>query len=84
MTNKATSESMETLHGALAKVLTDAIENGTKVLDKDGEVVTLPATAPLLNVARQFLKDNGIEADAAKNPATLKLAEVLPFAGNQD
>jgi hypothetical protein len=49
----ASKESLETLHSAIATKLTDAIEKmdaGEKGL------------AALLNVARQFVKDNGIEA----------------------
>jgi len=36
------------------------------------------ATASELNVARQFLKDNGIEA-ISENSQVLSLADVVPF-----
>jgi hypothetical protein len=59
---------LEDIHDALAATLLQRVRNGE-------------ATAADLNVARQFLKDNGVEVT---NPAVLKplgvaLTDVLPF-----
>jgi hypothetical protein len=63
---KATSTTLEELHGELARQLAAKIKSGE-------------ATAADLNVARQFLKDNGI--DAVRQPANPldDLAKTLPF-----
>lgn len=59
-------ETLEALHTGLAKDLLAKIESGE-------------ATAADLSVARQFLKDNGIDSLAfAESPLT-NLATVLPF-----
>lgn len=77
-------EAMEALHVALATVLTDAVKNGVKEVTKDGEVVTVTAPAAVLNAARQFLKDNGIETVLTPGTPTADLAASLPFAGSED
>jgi len=67
----AKKEALEALHGALAKSLAEKIKNGE-------------ATAADLSVARQFLKDNGIDA-VPRSPSPLAdLANALPFAGERD
>ena len=48
--SKATEEVMDLLHGALAKKFADLLKGDE------------PPTAAELNVIRQFLKDNGINA----------------------
>ena len=69
--SKATTEALNALHGALAKSLADKIAKGE-------------ATAADLAVARQFLKDNGIDAiPRGNNDALSKLRDVLPFATPQ-
>lgn len=69
--SKATKEALDALHGQLAKALADKIKDGT-------------ATAADLAVARQFLKDNGIDALAKGNDTGLdKLRAALPFATPQ-
>lgn len=65
-TGKASREALETLHGELAKQLATRI--------KDGE-----ATAADFSVARQFLKDNGIESISTPSNPLGKLASQLPF-----
>lgn len=57
--NKADEKELAGLHGQLAKVLKDAISKDY-VDPNTGE--ELPPPAAILNVARQFLKDNKIEA----------------------
>lgn len=73
--SKATEDSLNSLHGALAEVLMEAI----KAKDEDGKV-----NASVLSVARQFLKDNGVEALPDKNPGLKSLAESLPFPSPDD
>lgn len=64
--SKASTDSLNELHGAIAEALKRRIASGE-------------ATAADLNVARQFLKDNGIEALPGTNKAVQDLAAVLPF-----
>ena len=65
--SKATESALGDLHGLLAQVLAEKLESGE-------------ATAADLAQARQFLKDNNIEA-SKENPAMDRLskASVLPF-----
>ena len=64
----ASKESLETLHSVIALKLADAIEK----MDADTK-----GLAAVLNVARQFCKDNGIEAIPAPGSPTGKLADKL-------
>lgn len=68
MTDKktASTEELELLHAALVKNLRDKIAKGE-------------ATAADLNVARQMLKDNGIDAVPTKGSPLDELRESLPF-----
>lgn len=74
----ASKDSLEALHTAIADKLTESIESmepGDKGL------------AALLNVARQFCKDNGIEAVAAPGSPMGGLAGKLaefPFDPTED
>lgn len=54
------------IHEELAKTLLDRILSGE-------------ATSQDLNVARQLLRDNGIDATPRKGGALLNLAQSLPF-----
>ena len=76
----ADSDKLGTLHDMLATVLTDAIKQGVPIKDEaTGEIIKAPAPAAILNVARQFLKDNNIDCKATPtNPIGL-LSEALPF-----
>jgi hypothetical protein len=56
------------------KELHNAIANELLVRIKSGEAA--PAD---LSVARQFLKDNGIDANTGQSEPLLNLAKVLPF-----
>ena len=68
---KASAEVMEMLHGILASALADKIKDGT-------------ATAADLSVARQFLKDNGIDGIANEANPLGPLAAQLPFQSEDD
>ncbi|WP_266156784.1 hypothetical protein [Dyella silvatica] len=69
----ASSESLNRLHDAIADKLTEAIEQ-TPIGER--------GLAAILNVARQFVKDNGIEAVPAAGSSIGKLNDklsVYPF-----
>lgn len=81
MTNKADEESLVSLHGKLAEVLKDALAADYK--DEQGK--PLPPPAAILNVARQFLKDNKIEvAVAPKGTPMGDLSDLPVFEENND
>ena len=65
------SKLLEELHNETAKTLLDRIKAGE-------------ATAADLSVARQFLKDNGIDSVAFKDSPVSNLAAVLPFENPED
>lgn len=81
---KATSDSLGNLHDLLATTLATAIKEGTPIYNDAGEKIgNAPAGAAILNVARQFLKDNNIDcAPEAANPIGLLKEAALPFADN--
>ncbi|WP_142850673.1 hypothetical protein [Telmatospirillum sp. J64-1] len=66
MTKKADEALMEELHGAVARELLRRIKEGT-------------ATAADINVARQFLKDNNVNADDPQDSPLGALVSNLPF-----
>jgi hypothetical protein len=81
----SSKEALESLHKALAETLATAITEGIPMKDDDTGVITkAPAPAALLSVARQFLKDNGIEALAVPGTPVHKLSASLPFTGEDD
>jgi len=47
-------------------------------------VLSGEATAAELNVARQFLKDNGIDATAQASEPLLNLAKIMPFDPDEE
>tara|TARA_R100000808_G_scaffold13906_2_gene33327 strand:- start:19291 stop:19509 length:219 start_codon:yes stop_codon:yes gene_type:complete len=59
------------LHEAIAKELLSRINSGE-------------ASSGELNVARQFLRDNGIDANTTQSKPLLNLTKVLPFDPEQD
>jgi hypothetical protein len=78
---KAEEQQLGELHGTLANVLKDAITR--PYADKDtGE--SIPPPAALLNVARQFLKDNKIEAIAVEGSPLASLADLPEFDEDQN
>lgn len=62
---KATEDLLASLHGALADTMKDKLESGD-------------VTASDLNVIRQFLKDNGINADGTTSEKLKSLSDELP------
>jgi len=59
-------ELLEKIHGALAQELLNKVLSGE-------------ASATELNVARQFLKDNGIDCAPGASSPMLHLAKIMPF-----
>lgn len=68
---KASIPELDSLHGVVARELIKKIKSGEY-------------TAADLNVARQFLKDNGVEQPAVAGGAIHDLAATLPFAGSDN
>jgi hypothetical protein len=68
---KAAQEQLENLHGTLAEVLAAKIKSGD-------------VTAADLSVARQFLKDNGIDAIPTGSNPIGDLAKIVPFQTNNE
>lgn len=67
------------LHAALAGVLLDAVK--TELVDENGNKV--PPPAAILNVARQFLKDNNVDAVPVQGSPLKGLADALPFPASE-
>lgn len=74
--NKADEKALGSLHGQLAEVLKEAI---TKDYFDPQSGEKLPPPAAILNVARQFLKDNKIESIAAQGSPLHDLADLPIF-----
>jgi hypothetical protein len=69
--SKATEDQLDALHGELAAQLASKIRSGE-------------ATAADMAVARQFLKDNGIQSLPTPKSPLGELADSLPFADPDD
>jgi hypothetical protein len=72
--SKASEKVLANLHARLAEVLTEAL--GPQV-DENG--IPIPPNPAMLNVARQFLKDNKIEGIPAKGTPLGNLTELPVF-----
>lgn len=76
----ASDKELGDLHGVLAQILAQEIQKEN--IDKDGNKVR---SAAILNVARQFLKDNGIESVGRENENIKELEKVfMPFDQIED
>lgn len=86
------STPLQDLHSQLANVLISALNNGEVEVDKEtGAKALVPASPAMLNVARQFLKDNDIKAMVVPESPLDKLgkavsrhANTLPFEGSDE
>lgn len=78
MSKRASEDFLGALHNKLAEILTEEISK--TVVDKDGNVVR---PAAVLNVARQFLKDNNITSTLDNKPMK-DLVEALPSFDDED
>lgn len=72
MSNRATEVILGSLHEELARILKEEINK--TIVDKDGNIVR---PAAILNVARQYLKDNNITATVDNKPMR-ELVDSLP------
>lgn len=73
--SKAKENELSDLHKQLAEKLKTLLTQ--QYFDKDGNEI--PCPAQVLNVARQFLKDNHIECDLSKMPDNYLKPSDLPF-----
>ncbi len=73
--SKADEKALGSLHGKLAEVLTEALSQDFT----DPETGLSMPPAAILNVARQFLKDNKIEAIAATGSPLGALSDLPVF-----
>lgn len=83
----ATEEALGALHELTARTLAQIIKEGVPIVNREtGEIEGYaPAPAPYIAAAIKFLKDNQIEALAAKGSALRDLSDALPdFSGEED
>jgi hypothetical protein len=80
----ASKEIMAALHEALAAEFVDLLKNGVTCYDKDGNAYQRKANASELNVIRQMLKDNGIEAELTNSKPLQSVVAGLPFEGEAE
>jgi hypothetical protein len=79
-TNQSTSEEdLQELHGQLGRTLRNIIVGGEVVVDKEGLPVALTPSPAMLNVVRQYLKDNNVNAKPGTNKDINHLIDDLPF-----
>jgi hypothetical protein len=68
----ATQDKVGRVHELIANELIDQMEDGTKirVVDDEGrpKIAKISVSAALLNVARQFVKDCGVDCDPENLP----------------
>lgn len=76
----ASEKELSALHNELTDKLREAIK-GDPVIDGDGNLAGFKANSAALNVARQFLKDNNIQA-TAENKGLKNLIADLPDFGS--
>jgi hypothetical protein len=70
---------LQKLHSDLAKELSKMVRGGQVVMDEKGMPVVISPTPAVLNVVRQFLKDNNIQAHLDNNEDLQDLESALPF-----
>ncbi len=72
-------DSLQSLHEALTEALAQRLREGEDHVTKDGEKIKVSASAATLREVREWLKQNGIEANGVKNAGLRNLASNLPF-----
>lgn len=75
--SKASEEDLGHLHGAVARLLTDVVDNGVVVGVNDEGPVRATAPAAYVVAALAMLKQNNITADPATNAALSDLERKL-------
>jgi hypothetical protein len=76
---EASLSDLQELHGTLARQLLKMVTAGQVVINEDGLPVVISPTPAVMNVVRQFLKDNNIQAKLDNNEDLQELKDVLPF-----
>lgn len=84
--NRATEEELADVHNGMARWCIQIMQ-GVPLLDKEGNAVLMPDGQPWLvppspahlNVIRQFLKDNDIQAEPAKGSPMGDLGDLPVF-----
>jgi len=88
MSAKTTQKQLGALFDSMVEQMKDIVENGeTEVLkDPDGStrIERVPPKAATLNVIRQFLAQQGINAAPEHHKGLQGLATKLPFAVDED
>lgn len=81
--SKASEEALEALHNALAETLAAGVKDIKRAIGNPaaGEI---KGAAALLNVARQFLKDNGVESLPNPGSPTKSLLDEMPFEVHEE
>jgi len=86
MTEKATEKELAPVHSGMAQWCLDIMKGvplvdkeGNAVLKEDGQPWLIPPSPAYLNVIRQFLKDNKIEATPAQGSALGDLSDLPVF-----
>jgi len=74
----ADTTKLNEMHDALADTLLDLVKNGEEVYVDGASVGRRKASAAVLNVARQFLKDNHIDKLPKPGDNLTKLLQALP------
>lgn len=80
----ASKDLMSRLHEALATEMSKMLDEGVTAKDEEGNIVKLSPSPSTMNVIRQFLKDNNIEADLAKSKPLQSVVAKLPFEGEDN
>lgn len=78
--SKATEEDLASLHGAIARELTDIVVEGQSITvgkGDDAQVVRVTAPAAYIMAGIAFLKNNNITADAGSNAELDALTKAL-------
>ena len=75
---KASESELASLHGAIAKGLTEIIEDGVTIgTDEENRPIKAAASAAYFMAGITLLKNNNITADAGKNAELSQLADAL-------
>ncbi len=82
---KTDKSAMDGLFDKFAELLSETLDQGKAVVDKETGEITVTPDAATLNVVRQFLKDTGtVLQSGTNNEAVNRLRDrELPFSGEE-
>ena len=76
--SKATEDKLSNLHGKVAQVLMEQLEDTISIVDESGEERAIPSASPAtLAQAIKFLKDNEVTATIEEDENLNGLADML-------